>query len=194
MKKVFTSLFLLYTIFSFAQEKKLVGVLPLKGGKVFYTGEVQVFNVDKANLLLRAKKWFADTVVTLADGVVVEIVKNYQLDDKETDGVTAWGYFKTGWQVVPLGFRIKVNVLHKVKVYAEDNIFKYEITDLRMIYYSAPSGGPIVTSGGVIDQPIELISTGYSKQNQKSAKKYYTQVDEKINLIIASLSHSMENL
>lgn len=67
MKKVFTSLFLLYTILSFAQEKKLVDVLPLKDGKVTYTGEVQVFNVDKANLLLRAKKWFVDTLA--AEGV-----------------------------------------------------------------------------------------------------------------------------
>jgi len=185
MRKTFTTLFLLCTILSFAQAQKLLDILPVRDGKVTYTGEVQVDSTDKAKLLVRAKKWFVDNLSAKAVN---------QLDDKENEGVVSLAYIQTRWHQTFMHTPTNVELWHTMKVFVEDNKFGYEITDFRMRYYSAPVGGfgnttyPINSPGGVVDQSLELISGG----NKKSAKKYYTQVDASVNLIIASLNHSMK--
>lgn len=91
MTKNLTTLFLLLTISSFGQDQKLLDILPMKDGKVVYTGIIQVDSTDKSKLYNKVKKWFVEQYKSAKDVI--------QLDDKENGEVIGKGYFGTVWQV-----------------------------------------------------------------------------------------------
>lgn len=55
MNKIFTAFCIFFTISCFAQEQKLLGILPLKEGKVTYTDVINFDGVDKTMLYNKAK-------------------------------------------------------------------------------------------------------------------------------------------
>jgi hypothetical protein len=176
MSKFFTALFLLLAVSSFGQDEKLLDVLPMKDGKVTYTGIIQVDSSDKSKLYNKAKKWFIEQYKSAKDVI--------QLDDKENGEIIGKGYFETVWQ---MGFGIaqKVNDWHTVKVSVKDNKFKYEITDFRVKYYVSSSQ---YSRGSDVDVSIE----DFGKNREKNAKKYYAQVDKEVISIISSLEKFMK--
>ena len=175
MKRILTTLFLILTISSFGQEQKLLGILPLKDGKVTYTDVIQIDSTDKSKLYNKVKKWFIEQYRSAKDVI--------QLDDKENGEVIGKGFFETTWQTSIMSAQ-SVSVWHTVKVYIKDNKFKYEITNFNLKYYVEPSQ---YSRGSNVEIAIEDFGGG----RDKNTKKYFTQVDKEVNSIISSLIRFM---
>lgn len=176
MNKVLFSLFLILTIPSFGQEEKLFDILPMKNGKVTYTGIVTVDSINKIKLYNNVKKWFIEQYRSAKDVI--------QLDDKENGEVIGKGFFETNWQYTFVDER-KVNVWHTVKIYLKDNKFKYEITNFTLKYYVE---GSMYSAGKNVEEAIE----NFGKDRERNTKKYFAQVDAEVTSIISSLLNFMK--
>lgn len=175
MYKFLFSLFLIFTKPSYSQEK-LFDILPIKYGKVTYTGIVSVDSTNKSKLYYKVKKWFVEQYRSAKDVI--------QLDDKDNGEVIGKGFFETDWQYTAIDQR-KVNVWHTVKIYLKDNKFKYEITDFTLKYYEERTW---YSAGKNVHEAIE--NFGYDRE--RNTKKYFAIIDAEITSIITSLLNFMK--
>ncbi len=176
MIKTLTAIFLFLSISSFGQDQKLMGILPMKDGKVNYTDIVMIDSMDKSKLYNKAKKWFIDQYKSAKDVI--------QLDDKENGEVIGKGFFETEWQTSIMSVQ-NVSVWHTVKVYMKDNKFKYEITNFKLKYYVPPTQ---FSSGSIIETAIE----DFGKDREKNTKRYFADVDKQVITLISSLLNFMK--
>ena len=61
MKKIYILFFILFVSNEILAQDKLLGILPLKDGKVTYSNVVQLKDVSKDMMYNRIKHWFTDT-------------------------------------------------------------------------------------------------------------------------------------
>lgn len=148
-------------------ETALGGVLPIKEGKVIYEGVETVDGVSKEELYRRAKSWLVNAYRSAKDVI--------QLDDKENFTIIGKGNLPTYWQVTFYASQ-QVSLLHTITLQFKDGRYRYEITDLIMDYYVAPSA---YVSGGPQKLPLESMG-GKGAQKGGNTKKYYAQVNERI--------------
>lgn len=173
MKKQFLILMtagLIYSCNLFGQDK-LLGILPLKDGKVTYVDVVQVDSISKDELYKRTKRWFIDTYKSAKDVI--------QLDDKENGEVIGKGFFETYWQITFYSGQ-NINVWQTIKVQVKDGRYRYEITDFNVKYYVSPSQ---YTSATNVDMPLET----WNQVREENCKKIYTKIDAEVQLLIISL-------
>ena len=173
MKKQLLILPIIVILFSFnvfAQDK-LLGILPLKDGKVTYDGVVQVDSINKDELYKRAKRWFIETYKSAKDVI--------QLDDKENGEVIGKGFFEIYWQVTFMSGQ-NINVWQTMKIQVKDGRYRYEITDFNVKYYVSASQ---YSSGANIDSPLEA----WNKGRDDNSKKIYTKIDTEVKSLISSL-------
>lgn len=175
MKKLY--LILISTLIfngTYAQDK-LLGILPLKDGKVTYTNVVQVDSTSKAELYKRAKRWFIETYKSGKDVI--------QLEDKENGEIVGKGFFKETWTVTFYAGQ-SINVWQTIKIQTKDGRYKYEIYDFRMKYFVSASQ---YTSASNVDMPLEDWNKGRDSNNQK----FYPKIDKQVKILIESLEKAM---
>ena len=85
MKKIYILCMVLFISNGILAQDKLLGILPLKDGKVTYTDVIQLQGVSKDEMYKRAKHWFVDTFNSGKDVI--------QLDDKKNGEVIGKGCF-----------------------------------------------------------------------------------------------------
>jgi Domain of unknown function (DUF4468) with TBP-like fold len=108
MRKLFASLFILGFVLTTTAQEKLKDILPLKNGKVTYSGVIQVDSLSQEEIYARARSWLA---------------YNYEyskLDDKGE--LINKGYFQYGI------YRVWNTITIKIK----SGRYKYEISDFKM--------------------------------------------------------------
>src|SRR5450830_1164209 len=130
MRKIYILFIVLFISNGILAQEKLLGILPLKDGKVTYTDIIQLQGVSKNEIYNRAKHWFIDTFNSGKDVI--------QLDDKETGEVIGKGCFKAVWMINFYSSQ-SVNVWKTIKIQIKDGRYRYEITDFRMRNYYFPS-------------------------------------------------------
>jgi hypothetical protein len=158
-------------------QDKLLGILPLKDGKVTYTGVVQLQSVSKDELYKRAKNWFINAYNSGKDVI--------QLDDRENGEFIGKGCFKALWKI-SFYASANVNVWKTIKIQIKDDCFRYEITDFRMRYYYLPSQNASVNDVGI---PLEEWNKGHDANN----KKFYPKINDQVNSLTKSLENAMKN-
>lgn len=175
--------FILFTLFiilsnlTYSQEKFLE-LLPMKDGKVNYNDVVLVDSCSKDRLYLKAKHWFIDSYRSAKDVI--------QLDDKENGELIGKGFFETYWQILFYAGQ-QINVWYTVKIQMKENKFRYEITDFRIKYYSAPTSK--YDSGSDVDLPLEE----WNKQRPENLRKVCKKIDIEIQNTISTLKSTMKS-
>lgn len=176
MKKAFLVLLSTLILNGMYAQDKLLGILPLKDGKVTYTNVIQVDSFSKDELYKRAKRWFIDTYKSGKDVI--------QLDDKENGEIVGKGFFEETWMVTFYAGQ-NVNVWQTIKIHMKDGRYKYEISDFRMKYFVSASQ---YTSASNVDIPLEDWNKGRDTNN----KKFYPKIDNQVKLLIESLEKAMK--
>ena len=177
MKKIYFLLFLLFVSNEILAQDKLLGILPLKDGKVTYSNVVQLKDVSKDVMYNRIKHWFADTYNSGKDVI--------QIDDKETGEIIGEGCFKSSWRA-RFFFAQSVNIWKTIKIQLKEDRFRYEITDFRIKNYFIPSQNASVKDAGV---PLEEWNKGHDSKN----KKFYPKIASEMTLLINSLESAVKN-
>ena len=149
-------------IFCSKGQEKLFDILPLTDGIVTYSEVVQIEEVNKDELYLRAKKWFVTTFNSAKDVI--------QLDDKENGEIIGKGSFR-----IPF-YSINPVINHTLTILVKDGRFKYVITDL--IYND--------------DQGNKSSIENCTYITNSAKKKLYPKIDEEINSLIISLKNDMK--
>jgi len=171
MKRIILPFLVCFCVFAYGQDS-IFSILPLKNGKVFYSGIVKTDGVSKEELYNRAKRWFVNTYTSAQD--------NIQIDDKENGEIVGKGFFKTYWDVSIIS-GTEVNIYQTVRILVKDGKFKYEFKNFSIKYFAAPDQRNISPD---IDMPLENWKS-YSKNN---AKKIFKKIDAGVNDLIKSLS------
>ena len=158
-------------------QDKLLGILPLKDGKVTYSDIIELQGVSKDELYDRVKDWF---IITYNSGKNV-----IQLDDKEKGEVLGKGCFREKWRVRFYTSQI-VNVWKTIKIQIKDGQIRYEISDFKMktIYLSSQYAS--LTDIGI---PLE----DWNKGNDSNNRKFYPKINTQIIALINSLEKAMRN-
>ena len=176
MKKLFFIIFVLLISNEVLAQDKLLGILPLKDGKVAYSDVIQLQGVSKDELYKRAKHWFINTYHSSKDVI--------QLDDKENGEVIGLGCFKALWMVRFYTSQY-VNVWKIIKIQIKDDRFRYEISDFRMRNYYLSPQNTSITDVGI---PLEDWNKGHDSSN----KRFYPQINSQIIALINSLEKAMK--
>jgi len=176
MKKIFILIFTLFISNALIAQDKLLGILPLKEGKVTYSDVVQLPGVTKEELYKRVKLWFNETYNSNKDII--------QLDDKEHGEIIGKGSFRAKWN-----FRfytaLSMNVWKTIKIQFKDDSFRYEITDFRLNNYFYPIQNTSLSDAGM---PIELWNKGHDANN----KKFYPRINNQMIALINSLKTAVK--
>jgi hypothetical protein len=157
-------------------QDSLFSTLPVKKGKVFYSGIVNIDGVSKEELYNRAKRWFVNTYTSAQD--------NIQIDDKDNGEIVGKGCFRTYWDVTIIS-GTEVNICETVRILIKDGKFKYEFKNFSIKYFAAPDQRNISPD---IDMPLENWKS-YSKNN---AKRIFKKIDADVNDLIKSLSAAVK--
>lgn len=160
---------------AFSQEK-LYDILPLADNKVSYSDVIVVDNINRDELLRRAKKWIVDSYKSANDVIQYEDIGEGEIIGK--------GHFETTWQATFM-HTYKVNVLHTVKIQAKDGRYRYEITNLKVKFHiPADRLGP----GTDVEEPVEE----FNKKREKNVVKFASNIDSGVKSIIESLNSSIK--
>ena len=177
MKKIYILCMVLFISNGILAQDKLLGILPLRDGKVTYTDVIQLQGVSKDEMYKRAKHWFVDTFNSGKDVI--------QLDDKENGEVIGKGCFKALW-LINFYSSQSVNVWKTIIIQIKDNRYRYEITDFRMRKYYLPSQNASITDVGI---PLEEWNKGHNSSN----KRFYPKINTQLAALIKSLEVAMKN-
>ncbi len=169
-KLIFTIIIYLVTVNCYSQDK-LLNILPLKDGKVNYSGVVTIDSVNKDELYNRSNLWFVDTYKSSKDVI--------QLDDKANGNLVGKGYFDVYW-MYSFVMGLDVSIWHTVKLQFKDGKYKYEIYDFNVKYYVSSDQ---YTSGHYVDEPLET----WNNSRKKNMLKLYPKIDEQVKSMISSL-------
>ncbi|MDP4289554.1 MAG: DUF4468 domain-containing protein [Bacteroidota bacterium] len=176
MKKIF---FLFITVFIsnqiFAQDK-LLGILPLKDGKVTYTNIIPYHGVTREEMYDRVKLWFINTYNSGKDVI--------QLDDKEHGEIIGKGCFRTVWNLRFYTAQ-SLNIWKTIRIQLKNDCLRYEITDFRLnnIYYPAQNA-----SISDLNIPLEEWNKGHNANN----RRFYPKINERMIALINSLEKAMK--
>jgi hypothetical protein len=174
MKKLIVSLLLTASLTGFGQ-KKLLDVLPLNNGVVFYSEVIEVDSIRKDELYKRAKRWFVEAYK--------DANKVIQLDDKESGEIIGKGSFDAIWNATFVASH-KVNVAHTLKIKVKDGKYRYEITDFRVRYVTSSTQ---YTSSSLVDYPIET----WNMERPENTRKFLPQVNTSMVKLIGSINDYM---
>ena len=176
MRKIYILIMALFISNGILAQDKLLGILPLKDGKVTYSDVIQIQGVSKDEMYKRAKHWFIDTFNSGKDVI--------QLDDKENGEVIGKGCFKVLWMVSFYSTQ-SINVWKTIKIQIKDDRFRYEISDFKMKNYYLPSENASISDVGI---PLEVWNKGHDSNN----KKFYPKINNQITALIKSLENALE--
>ena len=176
MKKIFVLIIVLFISHELVAQDKLLGILPLKEGKVTYSDVVQLQGVTKEEMYNRVKLWFIETYNSSKDVI--------QLDDKEHGEIIGKGCFRAKWN-----FRfytvLSMNVWKTIKIQFKDDSFRYEITDFRLNNYFYPIQNTSISDTCI---PIELWNKGHDANN----KRFYPRINNQMIALINSLKTAVK--
>jgi len=159
-------LIILFSLECYAQNK-LLGILPLKEGKVNYTSVLEVNGTSKEELYNCANYWLMNS-----GDYQNEIIST---DDKN-EQITGKGSFKELWG--PNDYpELYVDVLQTIRLQFRNGRYQYSITNF------------IVKKPGMETQ-LEIYKMK-NKKYMKYNKSFYKRIDAKIKKIIISLEKSM---
>ena len=176
MRKIYILFIVLFISNGVLAQDKLLGILPLKDGKVTYSDVVQLQGLSKDEIYNRVKHWFINTYNSSKDVI--------QLDDKENGEIIGKGCFRALWMIRFYSAQ-SVNVWKTIKIQIKNDRLKYEITDFRMKYYFLPSQNASITDVGI---PLEDWNKGHDSNNKRFYPKINTQIDE----LIKSLENAIK--
>lgn len=175
MNKFYLIVFMFFLVDSLLAQDKLLGVLPLKEGKVFYSDVILVDSVKKDELFIRSKEWFGKKFTSTNEVI--------QLDDKEAGKIIQNGIIKSELQFGPLNTS-RVLVHFTFSVFAKDGKSKYEITNFKVQLIDlegnvAPNKQPMEAMPGKDKNNIELFKKVDASINDllKSLREYLTAED-----------------
>lgn len=125
MKKYLLTLFLFIPLIALCQDNQLN--IPLKDGRVVYSGVIQRDSISKNELYTAAKVWFANTFRN-----VNNVIK---FDDKDAGKIIGNGSF-------PIRYTYFFETIHigidfSIMISVKDSKYKYEIYDIIM---TGPTG------------------------------------------------------
>jgi hypothetical protein len=155
-------------------QDNVLNILPLKDGKVNYSGVVNVDSVNKAELYNRAKHWLVETYNSAKDVI--------QIDDKENGEIMGKGYFEVYWTITFYAGQ-NVGIWNTLRIQAKDGRYRYEITDFHVKYTYTDK-----YRSNQVDQPLET----WDQWRPGNLKKVLLQIDEKMQGMISSLKDYME--
>lgn len=177
MKNIFiliVSLFISQEIFA---QEKLLGILPLKEGKVTYSDVLPVQGVSKDQLYKRVKLWFIESYNSGKDVI--------QLDDKDHGEIIGKGCFRAKWN-----FRfyttLSMNVWKTIKIQIKNDSLKYEISDFRMNNYFFPTTKSSLSDASI---PLETWNKGHDANN----RKFYPRINNQMLALISSLESAVKS-
>jgi hypothetical protein len=176
MKKFYILFLVLFISNEILAQDKLLGILPLKDGKVTYSDIVQLQGVPKDEIYNRVKHWFINTYNSGKDVI--------QLDDRENGEIIGKGCFRALW-VIRFYSAQSVNVWKTIKIQIKNDRLRYEITDFRLKYYYLPSQNASITDTGI---PLEDWNKGHDSNN----KRFYPKINNQIDELIKSLVNAMK--
>lgn len=176
MKTKLLFLALILSEISYAQEDKLLDILPIKDGKVNYTSVVSVDSASKDQLYTRAKRWFAEAFKSAQDVI--------QLDDKESGEIIGKGAYQTSYQAT-FAMSLTTWVNFKVNISVKDEKYKYEITSFT-VKYIKPSGSSIASAD---DTPIE----SWNNNREENKKKFLVKVNDFVTSLVKSIEDQMKS-
>ncbi|MEA4868457.1 hypothetical protein SDC9_76385 [bioreactor metagenome] len=169
--------FVLATSILFGQEK-LDGILPLKDGKICYSGVIEVSGVDVEKVFDSARKWIVMNY--FSDKPIVE------MEDKKNLELVAEGYYLDIWN---MGFIMsdRVEVWNKIWIKASNGKLDYKITAFR-IRYTLENGERAYR--GAVNSELE----NWLQSRDANRKKFYEQTDTKMKERILSLKNSIPRI
>jgi len=171
MKKLFIFLFL-FPFFTYGQNSSpdsYLGELPIRNGRINYTGIDSVAGASKDVLYLRAKSFLSTVFPNFKDVV--------KLDDKDLGKITVRGLFKTDAKGGNL-IKSYQEFYAITNIQVKDGKFKYEITD-----FIKPSSD------------IRVPDFNYEQMlfNKKRAEKLSPDINAVINRYIVALINAMKS-
>jgi len=175
MKKIIIPFLFCYCALTYGQDS-IFSAVPLKNGKIYYSGIVNIDSVSKDELYYRAKRWFVDTYSSAQD--------NIQIDDKENGEIVGKGCFRTYWDVTLLS-GMEVNICQTVRILIKDGKYKYEFKDFFIRYYVAPDQS---TNGSDVDMQLE----NWKSYSKKNSQRIFKKIDASVNDLIRSLSAALK--
>ncbi|MBC9909322.1 DUF4468 domain-containing protein [Chitinophaga varians] len=171
MKK-FILFFLLLPCLTYGQNNppdSYLGELPIRNGRINYTGIDSVAGVSKEELYLRAKSFLSTAFPNFKDVV--------KLDDKDLGKITVRGLFQTDARGGSL-IKTYQEFYASTNIQVKDGKFKYEITD-----FIKPSSS------------IRVPDFNYEQMlfNKKRAEKLSPDINAVINRYIVALINTMKS-
>jgi hypothetical protein len=177
MKKIFILIFALFFTQEIFAQDKLLGILPLREGKVTYSDVVQIQGVSKDEMYKRVKLWFIETYNSSKDVI--------QLDDKDHGEIIGKGCFRAKWN-----FRfytaLSMNVWKTIKIQIKNDSLRYEISDFRLNNYFFPTQNASLSDASV---PLEAWNKGHDANN----KRFYPRINNQMIALINSLEAAIKS-
>lgn len=148
-------------------------------GNIYYSEVVKVDSIDKTELYLRSKQFFAEYYRSSN-----EVIK---MDDKDAGIVLGKGHFKISLSYSL--FKFDYNFRYSLRIQCKDGRYKYEIYDI------------IISTANIIQGPndIEMTATRNFQQStfekvSKSGKKYTLLMRDKMNENILNLVYNLKQI
>ena len=177
MKKIFILIIALFISLEISAQERLLGILPLKEGKVTYSDVVQLKGVSKDELYKRVKLWFIENYNSSKDVI--------QLDDKENGEIIGKGCFRAKWNF-RFYTQLSMNVWKTIRIKINNDSLKYEISDFRLNNYFFPIHNAPLSDYSV---PIETWNKGHDANN----KKFYPRINNQMIALINSLETAVKS-
>jgi len=177
MKKIFILIFALFITQEIFAQDKLLGILPLKEGKVTYSDVVPIQGVSKDEMYKRVKLWLNEN-----DNSGKDLI---QLDDKDHGEIVGKGSFRAKWN-----FRfytvLSMNVWKTIKIQIKNDSLKYEISDFRLNNYFFPTQIAALSDTSI---PLEEWNKGHDANN----KRFYPRINNQMIALINSLESAVKS-
>jgi hypothetical protein len=177
MKKIFILILALFITQEIFAQDKLLGILPLKEGKVTYSDVIQFQGVSKDEMYKRVKLWLNENYNSNKDVI--------QLDDKDRGEIIGKGCFRAKWN-----FRfytvLSMNVWKTIKIQIKNDSLKYEISDFRLNNYFFPTQNESLSATSM---PLEAWNKGHDANN----KRFYPRINNQMIALINSLETTVKS-
>lgn len=175
MKKIYILFIVLLISTGINAQDKLLGILPLREGKVAYFENVKIQGVSKDEIYKRVKLWFIDTYSSGKDVI--------QLDDKESGELIGKGCFRVIWNVALFSGQ-SINIWKTIRIHIQNENLSCEITDLRVKNFFLPFANTSTEVGIPIEQ--------WNKGHDSNSKKVFPIINNQIMALILSLENAIK--
>ena len=176
------ALFLVVTLVTLSaslsgQEILLDGVLPLKAGRVNYSGVIEVPGTARVDLYQRARRWVVMTYQSNKNII--------QLDDFDNFELIGDGFYMDWWSSTVISNE-RVQVWQKIRIEAHRAKISYEITGFRLVYTITNSED---AHKAIVNSDIET----WNQNRSGNRTKFFEQVDSRVKELIESLESALQN-